>query len=192
VAVPPPAGAIGPIEGRARSSDLNLPDLNVPDLNVPDLNLADWRAAEERRVRPPATSSGNAAGPPVDLSARGARAWDTRRPQPATSGPTREKRPWQARRGWVYFTRVWAVVKISISAASTWWTMHDLHAHLGAMVSAYGLICFYWAVGPHWRKRFFGPGQQLEPELYEDVVGWLWRAGTVLVLCGGVMYALHA
>ncbi len=79
---------------------------------------------------------------------------------------------------------------MAISAASTWFTMSSVHASPAEMLCAYGAVCFYWAVGPHWRKRCFGPGQQLEPELYEAVAAFLWRAGAVLVLGGGAIYLL--
>lgn len=76
---------------------------------------------------------------------------------------------------------------MSISAVSTWLTMSWIHASAGETVCAYGVVCFWWAIGPMWRKRAFGPGQQVEPELYEGIARWLWRVGTVLVLCGGAL-----
>jgi len=47
-------------------------------------------------------------------------------------------------------------------------------------------------VGAHWRRRFFGPGQLMEPELYEEIGHWLYRIGSVLVLVGGALSVAHA
>ncbi len=74
-------------------------------------------------------------------------------------------------------------------AYSAWWAMGYLHARLGETLCGYGAVCLFSAVGARWRKRYFGPGQQLEPELYEFISGWLYRAGVVLVLVGGVLAA---
>jgi hypothetical protein len=88
----------------------------------------------------------------------------------------------------VYFTRVWALAKLSLSFASMWLTLAYLPSKASEDLCGYGLLCFWWAAGPLWRKRCFGPGQQLEPELYEAVPTWLWRAGAALVLAAGALY----
>ena len=165
-----------------------------------DLNLSDWAAAESRRARAAAPSLGvagpaqegtghaeHAGAPPVAVG--GPLDLSTGASPAGTVGAWQAKAS-QRRRRRVRFTRVWAFVKMSISAASTWWTMSYLHAGLGAMISAYGAVCFWWAFGPHWRKRCFGPGQQLEPELYETVARVLWWAGTVLILVGGALFVI--
>jgi hypothetical protein len=84
-------------------------------------------------------------------------------------------------------TRFWALVKVVSLAYSTWWTMGYLHAGLGTSVSAYGAVCLFAGFGARWRKRFFGPGQLVEPEVYEEVGRWLYRIGVVLVLVGGAL-----
>jgi hypothetical protein len=87
----------------------------------------------------------------------------------------------------IRLTRAWALVKMATLAASTWWTMSAVHAHLGAIVCAYGAVALFSGLGARWRKRYFGPGQQLEPELYEALGSLLYRVGTGLVLAGGVV-----
>jgi hypothetical protein len=175
VALLPPSGALGPPQ-----------DLS----DERDLNTADWHAAEQRRLGSPGEQGPDttvrAARPPVDLAAgwQGAAAGA----RSAPPSPSRDIPRWKKRQRLLKFTRAWAMVKMSISAVSTWLTMSSLHAKSGEVVSAYGVACFWWAIGPHWRKRCFGPGQQLEPELYEVVAKWCWRLGTVLVLVGGVIY----
>ncbi|HTW07275.1 MAG TPA: hypothetical protein VME46_07185 [Acidimicrobiales bacterium] len=136
-----------------------------------DLHMNDWLAAQQRHSQP---ASASAAAPPG--AARSTRVSPL--PRPA----------WERRQRLLKFARAWAVVKMSISAVSTWLTMASIKASAGEMVVAYGVVCFWWAVGPHWRKRCFGPGQQMEPELYEVVAAWCWRVGVVLVLAGGLLY----
>lgn len=183
-----PPGALGPVEG--------------PSGRAGDLNLRDWQAAEQRRAAT-STAASRLEAAPLDLSEG---------PAPALGGPAPTWAPgageqsavpawapvagvqaaaapaWQARLRWVRWARAWAAVKMTISAVSFWFTMEYLHAGWGEMMAGYGVLCFWWAVGPHWRKRCFGPGQQLEPELYELVAKWLWRIGSVLVLCGAALY----
>jgi hypothetical protein len=179
VAALPPFGPTGPPP--SQSSDR-------------DLNRSDWQAAVQRRDGVPPGGGDDAPRAPVDLSAGFASDWPTPAgavPGTATADLPRDKPVWQKKRRLIAFTRVWAVVKMSISAASTWFTMSAIHAKLGETISGYGVACFWWAIGPHWRKRCFGPGQQLEPELYEVVAKWCWRIGTVLVLTGAAVYLLQ-
>lgn len=56
----------------------------------------------------------------------------------------------------------------------------------------YGAVCLFAGVGAHWRRRFFGPGQLMEPELYEEIGHWLYRIGSILVLVGGALSVAHA
>ena len=70
-------------------------------------------------------------------------------------------------------------------AYTAWWAMGYVHAGAGTTVSAYGAVCLFAGFGARWRKRFFGPGQLIEPELYEEIGRWLYRLGVVLVLIGG-------
>jgi hypothetical protein len=173
----PPSGALGPPQDL--SSDR-------------DLNTADWHAAAQRRRgargEEDADTTVRAARLPVDFAADWPRAAGAENSPPS---PGRDIPRWKKRQRLLKFTRAWAVVKMSISAASTWLTMSSLHAKSGEWVSAYGVACFWWAIGPHWRKRCFGPGQKLEPELYEGVAKWCWGIGTVLVLGGAVIYFLQ-
>jgi hypothetical protein len=75
---------------------------------------------------------------------------------------------------------------------TTWWAMGYIHAKTGTTVCAYGAICLFAGVGARWRRRFFGPGQLIEPELYEDIGHWLYRAGVCLVLVGGALAVAQA
>ncbi|HXW77872.1 MAG TPA: hypothetical protein VEJ84_00155 [Acidimicrobiales bacterium] len=83
--------------------------------------------------------------------------------------------------------RLWALVKMASLAYSTWWIMGSVHASPGATASAYGAVCLFAGFGARWRKRFFGPGQLVEPELYEEIGRWMYRLGVVLVLIGGAV-----
>jgi len=121
----------------------------------------------------PGASTGPRSGAPCTVPARG--------------GPA-----WQRRQHWLHFTRVWAFVKMAILAYSTWWAMDYIHARLGARLCGYGAVCLFSAVSSRWRKRYFGPGQQLEPEVYEVVQQWLYGVGTVLVLVGGAIAVAQA
>jgi hypothetical protein len=156
-----------------------LPSSDGPE--KPDLNRLDWAAAERRHATELEAAQRSAAVPNLDLSDR---------PGSVARAGGKGASPWQSHRRWVYFSRAWAVVKVVISVASMWFTMAYLRAKLSEDLCAYGVLCFWWAAGPLWRKRCFGPGQQLEPELYEAVVKWLWRAGTLLVLVGGAAYVI--
>jgi hypothetical protein len=89
------------------------------------------------------------------------------------------------RRGWIPLTRLWALLKVASMAYTTWWAMGYVHAGVGTTVSAYGAVCLFAGFGARWRKRFFGPGQLIEPELYEEIGRWLYRLGVALVLIGG-------
>jgi len=71
---------------------------------------------------------------------------------------------------------------------STWWAMGFIHARLGETICAYGAVCLVAGFYARWRKLYFCPGQRLEPELYEDIGQWLYRAGSVVVLAGGAVY----
>jgi hypothetical protein len=73
-------------------------------------------------------------------------------------------------------------------AYTTWWAMGYIHAGAGEAICAYGAVCLFAGFGARWRRRFFGPGQVLEPELYEQLGSWLYRAGVVGVLVGGALY----
>ena len=103
--------------------------------------------------------------------------------------PTNTARPHQRR---LVLTRLWAVVKMASLAYTTWWAMGYLHAGTGEALSGYGAVCLFAGFGARWRRRFFGPGQLLEPELYEQVGLWLYRAGTMAVLAGGAVYIAQA
>jgi hypothetical protein len=144
----------------------------------------DWAAAN-RRIGPVPDLSDGRAGlcdvhepPAADLSAA---------PYVSVAPYQGPQRPRASTEAHIWFTRAWAVVKMVILAASTWWTMSSVHAHLGAIVCAYGAVALFSGVGARWRKRYFGPGQQLEPELYEALGSLLYRLGTVLVLVGGAL-----
>ena len=97
-----------------------------------------------------------------------------------------------ARRGWVACTRLWALARLALLAWSVQWAMGYLHASGGEVVCAYGAACLFAGFGARWRRRFFGPGQLLEPELYEEVSTWLYRAGAVAVLVGGAVYGAQS
>jgi hypothetical protein len=99
---------------------------------------------------------------------------------------------WQRRRRWLPATRLWAAVKMASLVYTTWWALGYLHAKVGTAICAYGGICLFAGVGARWRKRFFGPGQLIEPELYEDIGQWLYRIGTALVLAGGALSVAQA
>lgn len=120
----------------------------------------DWAAANRR------LGSGSSDTPRLDLA----------KPQRTTS-----------RRSGIWFTRLWALVKMGSLAASTWWAMSLVHAHLGTIVCAYGAVALFSGVGARWRKRYFGPGQMIEPELYEALGSLLYRVGVGLVLIGGLL-----
>lgn len=150
-----------------------------------DWLASDWAAANHRmglgEPLVPDLSAVPGSRPPADLSARSDLSAETYLSvrAPRTSTPAH-----------IWFTRTWALVKMGTLAASTWWTMSSVHAHLGDIICAYGAVALFSGVGARWRKRYFGPGQQLEPELYEALGSLLYRVGTVLVLAGGLLAAL--
>lgn len=94
-------------------------------------------------------------------------------------------------RRWRTVTRVWAVLKMSSFGWTTWWLAGLAKQGLGTEICIYGLACFFAGIAGRWRKRWFGPGQLIEPELYEEVGSWLYRLGTVLVLVGGALYVVE-
>jgi hypothetical protein len=157
-----------------------------------DLTRSDWWGAEQRRVGSssparPGTSLSEGLAPATELSLAGAAAPSSLE---VPLGPASPKR-----RGWVPLTRLWALLKVASMAYTTWWAMGYTHAGLGTRVSAYGAVCLFAGFGARWRKRFFGPGQLIEPELYEEIGRWLYRLGVALVLIGGAavitQYASH-
>jgi hypothetical protein len=161
----------------------------------PDVNTADWSAAHRRRtgsseeIAPvrdvstqweitPLGETGPAFGAPVVLGIE---------PQPLLTTPVAVAKPPRRQTRWIYLMRLWALVKMGSLAYTTWWAMGSVHASPGATASAYGAVCLFAGFGARWRKRFFGPGQIVEPELYEEVGRWMYRLGVVLVLIGGTV-----
>jgi hypothetical protein len=71
---------------------------------------------------------------------------------------------------------------------TTWWLLGYLHEDLGKQICGYGGMCLFAGFGARWRKRFFGPGQLIEPDLYEEIGRWFYRVGVLLVLCGAVIF----
>ena len=133
---------------------------------------ADWAAAAGRRREP------------VDLSA-------PRQRSAVPGGGAGSATPaWRRHQRWLHFTRVWAVLKMASLAYTTWWAMGAIHARTGGTIAGFGVACLFSAVGARWRRRYFGPGQLLEPELYEALGTWLYRAGVVLVVCGAALAAV--
>lgn len=135
-----------------------------------DILAADWAAAAGRRRQP------------VDLSASQA--------EGAKPGTRSVAPAWKQRQRWLQVTRVWALVKMASLAYTTWWAMGAIHAHTGETIAGFGAACLFSAVGARWRRRYFGPGQLLEPELYEALGIWLYRVGTVLVIGGAALAAV--
>ncbi len=136
----------------------------------PDLSAESWWAAEGSKR---GDRDRSVPGTAVDGTRR-------RRRGPPTTVPA-----WQRRQRWLPWARLWAVLKMASLGYTTWWTLGYIHANVGAQVCGYGAVCLFAGVGAHWRRRFFGPGQLMEPELYEEIGHWLYRIGTVLVLAGG-------
>ncbi|MGC8626410.1 MAG: hypothetical protein ACP5VR_02450 [Acidimicrobiales bacterium] len=128
----------------------------------PELDLAGWWSANSSALKAPE--------PPASANSEGAARAFTER-----------------RHGGRAFAHLWAIAKMGVMVYSTEWAMSFVHANLAGQVSAYGAMCLFAGFGARWRRRFFGPGQLLEPELYEDLGRWLYRLGTVLVLCGGAL-----
>jgi hypothetical protein len=174
------------------------PEARMPIAEEPgqtDLSTSGWWTAERRRLGLPSVPSGavtsasdNLAGATgLVMPGTGPEA----RPSPAIPAGAASRR----RRGRTTLTRLWAVLKVASLAYTTWWAMGYLRASLGTSLSAYGAVSLFAGFGARWRKRFFGPGQLIEPELYEEAGRWLYRLGVALVLIGGVVvsaqYASH-
>lgn len=103
--------------------------------------------------------------------------------------PARPARtPAGAGSNFLYFTRVWAAAKMASLLYTTWWLLGMAHSTPATKACALGSACYFAAVGGRWRRRWFGPGQLLEPELYEDVSRWAVRVGTAVIMAGGLLY----
>jgi hypothetical protein len=150
----------------------------------PDVGQADRRGTEPGTATPwdpLAAPAVPVATPPLDLSETAAL------PQPSNWGAP----AWQARRRWAPWLRLWALAKMASLTYTTWWALGYLHEKLGTQICAYGAVCLYVSVRSRWsgrRFRLFGPGMSIEPELYEELGRWFYRAGVVLVLCGGAVF----
>jgi hypothetical protein len=183
VAAPPSAWPAGQAAGRPSAAEEQQDDLT----------RSDWWGAEQRRAgdfgdfgEPPGPGSSHAQNqaeyltgvPDLSLTTTNA-ALVSSATEPVAAAPPR-------RRSWVQLTRLWALAKVASMAYTTWWAMGYAHASPGTIVSAYGAVCLFAGFGARWRKRFFGPGQLIEPEVYEEIGRWLYRLGVVLVLVGGV------
>jgi len=166
--------------------------------------MADWWEAEQRRTGAAGPPAGKPAPPSEGVPDDSGLTPEASglavppapvAPQASSSMPTPLALPSRRRHGWVPMTRLWALVKMASLAYTTWWAMGYVHAGVGTTVSAYGAVCLFAGFGARWRKRFFGPGQLIEPELYEEIGRWLYRIGVVLVLVGGAavtaQYAAH-
>ena len=140
-----------------------------------DLSLEGWWAAEERshagQAKPASPARVELPAPLLDLS------------EPCSSVQRQPKA-----RSRVVFTRLWAFIKMASLGYTTWWTMGYIHARIGEAICGYGAVCLFAGFGARWRRRFFGPGQLLEPELYEEVGIWFYRVGVLGVLVGGAIY----
>ncbi len=126
---------------------------------------------------PPAT-------PPLDLSESSSVAQ-----QPNLGAPA-----WRERQRWAPWLRLWALVKMVSLGYSTWWALGYLHEKLGTQICAYGAMCLYVSLRSRFsgrRLRLFGPGMSIEPEFYEELGQWFYRAGVVLVLCGGAVFLVQ-
>ncbi|MGO9659178.1 MAG: hypothetical protein ACLP7F_12580 [Acidimicrobiales bacterium] len=157
----------------------------------PDLSAESWWAAERRRA--------GTAGQPGAVGAAGGAALsgDARQEGAGQEGAgphiaSTEVPAWRRRQRWLPVTRLWAVLKMASLAYTTWWGLGYIHARLAAEVCGWGGVCLFAGIGGHWRRRFFGPGQLMEPELYEEIGRWLYRIGTVLVLAGGALLVAQA
>jgi hypothetical protein len=98
---------------------------------------------------------------------------------------------WQEHQRWIPWLRLWALVKMASLTYTTWWVLGYLHENLGTQICAYGAMCLYAAVRSCWsgrRFRLFGPGMSIEPEFYDELGRWFYRAGVVLVVCGGAVF----
>jgi hypothetical protein len=150
----------------------------------PDVGQADGRGTGPGSATPwdpLATPTAPVATSRLDLSERSAAA------QLSTSGAP----AWQRRQRWGPWLRLWALVKMTSLIYSTWWALGYLHENLGTQICAYGAMCLYVALRSRWsgrRFRLFGPGMSIEPEFYEELGHWAYKAGVVLVLCGGAVF----
>lgn len=155
-----------------------------------DLSLEGWWAAEGRshagQAKPGSPARMGVPAPPLDLSTPSSSA-PSSYGQPSSAQPSSAQRQPKAR--WrLVFTRLWAIIKMASLAYTTWWAMGYIHARAGEAICGYGAVCLFAGFGARWRRRFFGPGQLLEPELYEEVGSWFYRAGVLGVLVGGAIY----
>ncbi len=172
-----PNGRAGQSETGPAGKNARLPDESrAPEHLATDLSLEGWWAAEAR-------ASGERQRAPG--SVRDVPGFAT----PPAPRPVGRSQP-QHRR--LVLTRLWALIKMASLAYTTWWAMGYIHAGAGEALSGYGAVCLFAGFGARWRRRFFGPGQLLEPELYEQLGIWLYRAGTVTVLAGGALYIAQA
>ena len=173
-----PGGRAGQSETEPAGKNARLPDhSSAPEHLAADLSLEGWWAAEAR-----AGGSEGRPSPGSVLAVPGSAAASVPR-------PNGRPRP-QHRR--LVLTRLWAFIKMASLAYTAWWAMGYIHAGTGEALSGYGAVCLFAGFGARWRRRFFGPGQLLEPELYEQLGIWLYRAGTVTVLAGGAVYVAQA
>lgn len=160
-----------------------------------DLSTSGWWGAERRRLRVPSLPPGAVPSCPQDLTTGTALVLHGPGPEGPSSPAIAAGAETRRRPGRVTLTRLWALLKGVSLAYTTWWAMGYLHAGVGTKLSAYGAVCFFAGFGARWRRRFFGPGQLIEPELYEEVGRWLYRFGVALVLVGGAaviaQYASH-
>ena len=156
-----------------------------PDASQADLAVAAWQAATQRQGTRADQRQGARAeqrqGTRADQGGdHPAEALDLARPGP-------DERPLHGR-GFTYFTRLWALLKMASFFYSTWWVLGMGHPTPAIKACALGGACYFVAVGGRWRKRWFGPGQLLEPDLYELVGRCAALAGTVAVLASGAFY----
>ena|GEM_PF-2247364 len=161
-----------------------------------DRPAAGWGSLVPVPARRPTSRQGDHLGLDVGATDGLARAEGVRAADALRSGLDLPSSPRSAyrrpRRAQVALTRLWALVKMALLAWSVQWAMSYLHAGAGEALCGYGAACLFAGFGARWRRRFFGPGQVLEPEFYDEVATWLYRAGTVAVLAGGALYAVSA
>ena len=154
-----------------------------------DPNFADWAAAQARHaeVRPPSNDR-----PEGELGLAPAPFGLGEQP-PVLELPQLEPKPqvpqWGRKHRTTLWLRLWALAKMAAMVWATEWALGDLHEKLAPGLCAYGAVCLFAGFGARWRRRFFGPGQLLEPEFYEVIGLWLYRAGVALVIAGGALMA---
>ncbi|HMK96069.1 MAG TPA: hypothetical protein VK425_00900 [Acidimicrobiales bacterium] len=153
-----------------------------------DPNFADWAAAQARHadMGPPASNN----RPEEELSLA---------PEllgPGEPAPLLELTPleltsqvpaWKRKHRTALWLRLWALAKMAAMVWTAEWALGELHEKLAPGLCAYGAVCLFAGFGARWRRRFFGPGQLLEPEFYEVIGLWLYRAGVALVIAGGAL-----